>query len=66
MRYAENQRHEFISELLKTQGFLNRSDLIDKFEIGLVQASRDINNFMKSHPSAMKYNLQNKRYESNA
>jgi len=63
MKYAEKQRHLFIREVLEEQGFINGKDLIEKFEMGSAQASRDLTKFKQLNPDAMEYNLSTRRYE---
>lgn len=64
MRYAQKQRLLFIQEELTAKGFVERKDLMDKFEIATAQVSRDFGAFKAFNPGAMEYNLSNKRYEA--
>lgn len=66
MRWAQNQRLDFIRRRLRRPGFINRGHLMSKFGISMPQASTDLREFQKLNPAAMKYNLSAKRYEAHA
>jgi len=53
-----------IAERLSSQGWINRSDLMDAFGISTQQASKDLQTFLRLNPRAMRYNLSAKRYEA--
>lgn len=55
---------EWIAEMLRVYGFINREHLERKFFISTPQASIDLNRFMRAHPKAMTYNASAKRYEA--
>jgi len=57
-------RQDWIAEMLEVYGFINREHLERKFDISTPQASKDLNDFMKSNPNTMFYNLNAKRYEA--
>ena len=56
-------RQEWIAEMVRIYGFINREHLCRKFGISTPQASHDLKYFQQHHPRAMKYNTQLKRYE---
>ena len=66
MRWAKRQRLDFIAERLKEPGFINRSDLMQAFEVGRAQAAVDLADFQRLNPGAMTYNTRSKRYEAAA
>lgn len=59
-----NKRQEFIKDKLSTDGYLNRADLMEEFNISSPCASRDISIFKNAHPELIEYNVTTKRYES--
>ena len=63
MKWAEQQRHEFISDKIKESGTIQRKDLIEKFKISMPQASIDLRKWQEKNPCAIQYSLKNKRYE---
>lgn len=62
MRYFEQERHDWIAEMLRIYGFINREHLIRKFGVSVPQASTDLNRFRRLHPEAMTYDGSTKRY----
>ena len=64
MTWAQDQRAEFIANRLKTEGFIQRKHIVDKFSISIAQASLDLRWFIATNPDAMRYNKTNKRYET--
>lgn len=62
MRWFERQRMDYIAELLKRQGFIQRIDLMDKFEISAPQAAKDFGTFQKMCPGLMEYDRVLKCY----
>lgn len=64
MRWAEEQRINFIVAHLAERGSIRRSDLIEKFGISVPQASKDLTTAQGLHPGLMVYNKTAKRYEA--
>jgi hypothetical protein len=62
MRWFEQQRQDWIADMLAVYGFLNREHLQRKFGISTPQASKDLQTFMRDHPGAMGYDLSRKAY----
>jgi len=62
MNWFENQRLEWIKEILKVFGFINRHHLMTKFGISKPQASKDLNKFMRIYPESMRYDPKDKYY----
>ena len=62
MRYQVIQRMDYIAELLRERGVINRSDLHNKFGISTPQASHDLKQFMELHPGQMEYDFQKRQY----
>jgi hypothetical protein len=62
VRYFERERHDWIAEMLRIYGFINREHLIRKFGVSVPQASVDLNRFRKLHPDAITYDGRAKRY----
>lgn len=63
MKWAEYQRHQFISKTLASAGYINRSHIMDCFGISAPQASIDLQKWQKKNPKKIKYNTSAKRYE---
>jgi hypothetical protein len=61
--FAE-QRQLWIAETLRVFGFINREHIQRKFNISCPQASKDLQDFQRSNPSAIVYNKVSKRYET--
>jgi hypothetical protein len=53
---------DWIAETLRIFGFINREHLMRKFGVSMPQASKDLNAFLRAHPTAMTYDLSGKRY----
>ena len=62
-RWASQQRQIFIGQMLEVFGYINRSHIMQIFEVSMPQASADIQHFLKCNPSTMDYNVSTKRYE---
>jgi hypothetical protein len=63
MRWFENHRLEWIAEMLRVYGYINREHIERKFGISTPQASADLRRFQTEHPGACTYNSKTKRYE---
>lgn len=63
MRFYEKVRLEFIKDHLNKKGYINRYHIRREFGISEVQASKDLNKFIKICPFTMAYNKSSKRYE---
>lgn len=63
MSWAKQQRMNFVAELLRRTGFINRKHLAAKFGISIPQASADLATFMRLNPGALIYNKTTKRFE---
>ena len=64
VRWFELRRREWIHEMLRIYGFINREHLQKKFGISVPQASLDLRTFMTSYPYAMHYDSHRKCYVS--
>lgn len=64
VRWFVLQRREWIAEMLRIYGFINREHLEKKFGLSTPQASLDLKLFQKSYPYAMNYDLSRKCYVS--
>lgn len=62
MRWSVEQRLEFIEFRLFWDGQLNRSDLVEKFDISVPQASMDLARYRVLAPMNMFYNASRKTY----
>ncbi len=62
MSWFLDHRMRWIAETLRVFGFINRGHLQRKFELSRVQASKDLNLFLKLYPGVMAYDLSRKRY----
>lgn len=67
MRYPAKQRQLYIAILVQTQGHVSRKDIVDRFEVGVATATRDLtfykNNKIAQIELPIEYNVTNKRYE---
>jgi hypothetical protein len=61
-RWFVRYRMDWISEMLKIYGFINRHHLMRKFDISMPQASLDIRAYMEAHPDTMIYDMTKKQY----
>lgn len=62
--WFRRRRLEWIAEMLKIYGYINRDHLMRKLEISRPQASGDLAAFERENPDTMFYNAHSKRYES--
>lgn len=62
MRWAEQQRIDWIGARINQRRKINRADIMEKFGISLPQASHDLQTFIKLHPGVLKYDLKTKCY----
>lgn len=52
----------WIDARLNILGFINRKHLMAHFRISAVQASTDLQNFLRNYPGRMTYDMKAKRY----
>lgn len=63
-RMPDAQRRQWwLSNLIATRGYFNRSDLTAEFVISIPQASKDIQVWLKANPNTAVYNDSAKRYD---
>lgn len=62
MRYAKEQRLRFIDFLVDQYGYINRSALVDFFDIGLAMATRDFAKYRAMAPGNLVYDTKKKTY----
>jgi hypothetical protein len=63
-RWYKSHRMEWIAEMLRIYGFINRKHIQKKFGLSTPQASKDLQDFQKLHPGMTEYNLSEKQYIS--
>lgn len=63
LRWSVEQRLEFIEFRLFWQGQVNRSDLIETFQVSVNQASGDLTKYSDLAPGNMVYNVRVRSYE---
>lgn len=63
MTWYTEHRQEWIKEMMYVYGFINREHLVRKFAISVLQASHDLNAYMRFNPGHIVYNKATKRYE---
>ena len=63
LRWSVEQRLEFIEFRLYWQGHVNRSDLIERFQVSVNQASGDLTRYSDLAPRNMTYNVRVRSYE---
>lgn len=62
MRYFARLRLEWIADMLKVYGFINREHQMRKFGVTMAQAAVDFRMFQELNPLAMHYDRSAKRY----
>jgi len=62
MNWFQQQRQDWIEEMLLVYGFIRRSHLMRKFGISKPQASTDLDEFNRMNPGAMRYDMTTKAY----
>lgn len=66
MRWFEQERIEWIAKRVEAmepkKSRLNRSDIMQKFEISEVQASKDLQTFQRMFPGVIWYDSHDKCY----
>jgi predicted DNA-binding transcriptional regulator YafY len=62
LRWGVEKRLEFIEFRLFWEGSINRSDLVDQFEVSVPQASNDLSRYDELAPGNMAYDKSEKRY----
>lgn len=62
LRWGVEQRLEFIEFRLFWEGGLNRSDIVNFFEVSVPQASNDLRLYQKIAPKNVRYDTSLKRY----
>lgn len=55
-------RQEWIADMLYVYGFINREHLMRKFGISQPQASSDLQRYVRSFPSSIRYDSSRKCY----
>jgi hypothetical protein len=66
LRWGVEQRLEFIEFRLFWEGGVNRSDIIDMFNVSVPQASKDLTLYQERAPQNMIYDKSAKRYVASA
>ena len=62
LRWGPEQRLEFIEFRLFWDGWINRSDIIEKFGVSVPQASNDLTQYREMAPENLQYDASAKRY----
>jgi hypothetical protein len=62
MTWATDCRLDTIDWLLLMEGSVRRGDLMQIFGVSESQASKDLGEFDRAHPGAMRYDLRAKQY----
>lgn len=61
-RFFQNLRLDYIDWRLANPGSINRSHLVEAFDISMAIASRDITSFLETYPLSMSYDASKKTY----
>lgn len=61
-RWYKNYRMEWIAEMLRVYGFINREHVMRKFGLSAPQASKDLSDFQKKNPGMVTYDLHLKKF----
>ena len=56
------RRLDYIAWRLNTNGTLRRDNIMDAFDVSIVQASDDIKAFKEAYPGVLKYDYNDKHY----
>ena len=62
--WFRDHRIEWIAEIVRVYGFINREHVERKFQVSTPQSSYDIRDAMERYPNLMRYNPSTKRYEA--
>ena len=62
MTWFMRQRQDFIRAQLETFGMIRRQQIVDRFEVTIAVASKDIQDFIAAHPDAIDYDRTAKCY----
>ena len=60
---SKQERQAFIAETLKAKGYINRSDIKERFGVGDATAASDFALFKAANNGGIKYNNVLRRYE---
>ncbi len=64
--WFQERRIEWIAEMIRIYGFINRGHVMKKFDVSEPQASKDLQQAIAQQPDLMRYNMTTKRYEATA
>lgn len=62
LTWAQEQRLNWIDEMLTIYGFVNREHIMRKFRVSTPQASADLRLFQRTHPNRIIYDPHLKHY----
>lgn len=62
--WFQNHRVEWIADMVRVYGYVNRVHVCRKFGVSTPQASTDLARAMETYPDLMAYNTRSKRYEA--
>jgi len=62
MKWAAQQRQNFIRERVNERGTIGRSEIMKEFEISIAQASQDITAFREKFPGIIEYDFSKKTW----
>ncbi|MDI3335848.1 hypothetical protein QKW60_05485 [Defluviimonas aestuarii] len=65
MTWFVEKRIEWIGEMIRVYGFINREHIERMFDVSTPQASLDLREFQRRFPDAVTYDRSAKRYVSN-
>lgn len=60
--WVQEQRQDWIAEMVCIYGFINREHVVRKFRISVPQAANDFSVFNKTHKGFMAYDAKTKCY----
>ncbi|MEM6988092.1 MAG: WYL domain-containing protein, partial [Pseudomonadota bacterium] len=63
-QFSQLQRLHFVEQRLFWEGRINRGDLVDTFGISTVQASSDLNEYLREAPESMWYDKSSRVYRA--
>lgn len=62
MNWFADQRQDWIAQMLKVYGFINRQHLMRNFGISNAQAALDFKSFNSKNPGTMRYDSSQRCY----
>jgi hypothetical protein len=62
LTWAQEQRLNWIREMIHVYGYVNREHIMRKFRVSIPQASSDLSLFNRQYPGEIEYSARGKSY----